>query len=343
MKLDDNNKQPANLFNSVRLFAATLVLITHAYVFFEGYNPSLLGQFTLGQIGVWMFFAVSGYLVSTSWRIDPHIIRFLLRRSLRIFPALFICVLFTALILGPLVTSLNLKNYFFSSTTWKYFTNSALYITYALPGVFEQNRFPNAVNGSLWSLPAEYFMYLCVAVIGVLKFRSYLFIVAAVTFLFFSVTWASTSSDPLVIYRTDFRQVVMCGAVFFIGVIVDRLDLSRMMNIKTSILALVVLIISYYFSLNMHLIFTLCLPVITLSIALAPTKQNYLNKWDISYGLYLYSFPVQQTLAMYYPAMNVWLSIAIAFALAGLLGALSWQYLEKKFLKLKPKKPANCG
>jgi peptidoglycan/LPS O-acetylase OafA/YrhL len=330
-----------NLFNAIRLIAATLVLVSHAYVFFEGYNPMLFGQFTLGQVGVWMFFAVSGYLVSKSWRMDPHVMRFLVRRSLRIFPALIVCVLLTVLMLGPLVTRLDWKTYYSSSATWAYLTNIALYITYTLPGVFESNRYPGAVNGSLWSLPAEFFMYLCVVIIGLFNLRSWLHVAAGVVFLVFSFFWAYPAAEPLVVYRTDVRQIVMCGAVFFIGVLIDRFALASTMNLKTALFASVVLMVASYYSINMHLIFSLCLPVITLSISFTTTKQKILSEWDISYGLYLYSFPIQQTLSMYFPALDVWLSIMIALVLSVLAGAASWKLVEKKCLLLKPNKAVN--
>ena len=160
--------QPKHLNNltALRWFAAGLVLYGHSFVFLGLPEPLFLQWVPLGPVGVYTFFAISGYLVAQSWERDPHVLRFLARRILRIFPGLIVCTLLSVLVLGPWLTTLDAKTYWTNEHTRGYLTNIALYMTYHLPGVFAQNRLPHAVNGSLWSLPVEFFMYALLALLG---------------------------------------------------------------------------------------------------------------------------------------------------------------------------------
>jgi Acyltransferase family len=108
---------------------------------------------------------ISGYLVSESWLRDSRLPAFLMRRSLRIFPGLTVIVLLSVLVLGPLMSDLPLRAYFGDRQSISYLWNVVLYPVYVLPGVFVDNPYPLAVNGSLWSLPVEFAMYLLTPVL----------------------------------------------------------------------------------------------------------------------------------------------------------------------------------
>ncbi|MBD3842255.1 MAG: acyltransferase [Campylobacterales bacterium] len=169
MKIDSKE---SNHFNFIRLFAAFLVFYGHATIL---WGNGAVGTVLNHELGVFIFFAISGYLISMSWDKDPSIKRFFIRRALRIFPALIIVTLVCVFILGPIMTTWELKEYFTSQYIVLYLKNIFLYISYYLPGVFEHNPVPNAVNGSLWSLPVEFFMYIVVAVFGVIgNYKKYL-------------------------------------------------------------------------------------------------------------------------------------------------------------------------
>jgi peptidoglycan/LPS O-acetylase OafA/YrhL len=92
----------------------------------------------------------------------------LAKRALRIFPGLLVCTVLSVVVLGPWLTTLDMATYWRNEHTRGYFTNLVLYMTYHLPGVFAQNKLPHAVNGSLWSLPIEFLMYLLLALLGLL-------------------------------------------------------------------------------------------------------------------------------------------------------------------------------
>ena len=145
-----------NNLTALRWLAASLVLYGHAFVFLGLPEPLFLQWVPMGPLGVYIFFAISGYLVAQSWQRDPSVLRFLAKRALRIFPGLLACTLISVVVLGPWLTTLDMATYWRNEHTRGYFANVWLYMTYHLPGVFAQNKLPHAVNGSLWSLPVEF-------------------------------------------------------------------------------------------------------------------------------------------------------------------------------------------
>ena len=149
-----------NNFNIIRFFAAFAVIYGHmSSIMGEAAFP-LLGQ-RISTIGVKILFTFSGYLITKSYLSDPHFGRYMIRRCFRIFPAYIVLILLSALVIGPIFTSLPLTEYFAAPGTWNYIWKNLLFSpTYTLPGLFEACPYPNAVNGSLWTLPFEFAMYL---------------------------------------------------------------------------------------------------------------------------------------------------------------------------------------
>ena len=148
-----------NLFDLLRLVAATMVLWSHAYALTGNPSPGWFGN-ALGTLGVKIFFIISGLMITRSWLDDPRLWAFTMRRVLRIMPGLILVVVVCAFVMGPLVTTLPVGEYFRSYGTRFYLWNILLFPIYNLPGVFAGNIYPIAVNGSLWSLPAEVCMYI---------------------------------------------------------------------------------------------------------------------------------------------------------------------------------------
>ena len=156
-----------NNFDSVRLIAAAAVIYGHAHPLTQTPDRVFWGN-SVESFAVKVFFVISGFLITASWLSDPSPFRYFAKRALRIFPALAVVVAVSALVLGPLVTTLPLSSYFASPQVPAYFSNIALRPVYYLPGVFDRLPYPGAVNGSLWSLPAEFAMYLLLPLLCVL-------------------------------------------------------------------------------------------------------------------------------------------------------------------------------
>jgi peptidoglycan/LPS O-acetylase OafA/YrhL len=176
--LGDCLKEKQNNFNIIRLVAALSVIYGHADAV-TGRGPAdiflqYVGFKFIGGVAVDVFFVVSGFLVAASALSGNGILYYLKSRLLRIYPALFVCVGLTVLLLGPALTVS--ADYWRAPETWRFlWVNASAYGTeYFLPGVF-QGMHDKAVNGSLWSLAVEVKMYwivLALYVLGILKSRS---------------------------------------------------------------------------------------------------------------------------------------------------------------------------
>lgn len=336
---------PQNTFTALRWLGALMVLVGHSYVFLGLPEPLLLGWAPPGPVGVYIFFSISGYLVAKSWERDPNIGRFLQRRALRILPGLWVCILLTALVLGPLLSPLAWREYFTHPQFFQYFKNLVLLIQYNLPAVFASNTYPHAVNGSLWSLPVEAMLYLLVVVFGlsarVLRLdRRHVPIVVALM-VGGSLQWALSRPDMLVFYATDLRQLLICGGYFWVGYLLassrfdERLDAPFLVLVFT--VWMLLLPVRPWFMAFSYL----ALPCLVIGIGL---RQSRLGSWlhdkDWSYGIYIYAFPLQQTVAsLLGPETGLASYLALVLPLVLVLAAASWTWVEQPALRAKPPSP----
>ena len=184
----------------LRLAAATLVIVAHSYALTNHAEPlQRFGGPEFGDIAVAVFFAISGFLVTASWVSDSRLRSFVLRRALRILPALWVVLLLTTFVMGVVVTDVPVTSYLTSLSTWRYPLERALVFSTRpdLPGVFTTNPYGTPVNGSLWTLPVEVTAYgatLLLGLTGLLARRRGLVLLA--TLGLFAVQEAILSSTP---------------------------------------------------------------------------------------------------------------------------------------------------
>lgn len=134
-----------NNFDFIRFVAASFVLISHSYPLLGRSDEpfkAFVGYETGGEIAVAIFFVISGYLVTGSFLRSRSIGDYIRKRSLRLLPALFIVVVLSAFVLGPILSTLSLRDYVLHPQTWYYLRNCVLYTGYHLPGVFAENPYP---------------------------------------------------------------------------------------------------------------------------------------------------------------------------------------------------------
>jgi peptidoglycan/LPS O-acetylase OafA/YrhL len=247
-------------------------------------------------------------------------------------------------VLGPWLTTLDMANYWRNEHTRGYFTNVALYMTYHLPGVFAQNKLPHAVNGSLWSLPVEFFMYFLLALLGMLgtwfqnqKWAAWLTGMVTLSFMALVALWALPSTEALVVYRTDLRQIPLCGVYFMVGASLYQFNLSRYFTLSNVVLANILWLCLGQQPQLFAMASWLVLPFTVLAFGLS--RHTWLSRWhaqDYSYGIYIYAFPVQQSLVSFWPQMSLIAYLLSTLAITLALAAASWHLVEKPALKLKP-------
>ena len=146
-----------NNFDLLRLLAAWAVLVSHSFAVLDQPEPLHQLGSTLGNVGVLIFFAVSGLLIRRSWEYDPSPRDFWIKRGLRLLPALATVGVLTAFVLGPLVTTSSPSAYFSSWQTWIYPVRLVLMFPFGagLPGVFEDNRSPERSTAPCGACPSR--------------------------------------------------------------------------------------------------------------------------------------------------------------------------------------------
>lgn len=320
----------ANNFDGLRLAAALLVLYGHGLFLAEGRVPGLLGA-PMARLGLDIFFAVSGALVTASWLRDPSPGRYWLRRGRRILPGLACCTLVTMLVIGPLATRLPLAAYFSDPATWRYLATAALYPAMTLPGVFTASpHAPGVVNGSLWSLGPEVVCYLLVILTAGAALARALPLAALLGGIGLGL-FARQSDAAL--YGVALRYALIEMPFFLVGATIVRAE-RRWPGLVRADVALLLLAAVFAVPpgiepLPLHWVAT---PYVVLAFGrLDLPPVSLAARWgDLSYGTYLYAFPVQQ-LVLDRPGLAAHpLRWALPLTLAAAL--LSWHLIERRAL-----------
>jgi len=287
----------------------------------------LLPGFYAGSFAVYVFFAISGFLVTASVLRKPGVWRYVCHRFRRIYPAYLACILLCVFVLGPLFTTLPLHAYFASgSPTWHYLVENLDPVTLAwdLPGVFAHNPVASTVNGSLWSLGLEvrWYAYLGVLLlIGVVS-RRWLFTPVALAFLGFAA-WEGVHGKPDPLGFRALSMVFMAGALLA----------QWRERVRVSHLRMAAFVAACVLAQGTRAFFPLAVATIAYGsywFAYVLPALRWPRHIDYSYGLFLYGFPVQQALLSQWPRLGPLSLFVLAAPLALLLAALSWHLLESK-------------
>jgi peptidoglycan/LPS O-acetylase OafA/YrhL len=321
-----------NNFDALRFLAALGVVFSHAYPVTQGSNAgevmSLLsdGKYTIGGICVMVFFVISGFLITQSFARCSSAINFMTNRLLRIVPALAVMAILMSFVVGPIVTTLSPEAYWTSHATYRFLGNGLVYTAaQRLPGVFEHLVYPNVVNASIWTLYYEFSCYTFVAAVGLLFRKDW---IPAGLMLAFSVasvfmTWISP------------RLFLVFGAYFLAGSLVflwrRRIPLDRRWFAIAALTLVVTLLLKQGFDAALLVCGTYCLFWIAFQPALR--LHDFARHGDLSYGVYIYAFPIQQLLSplTMSPAWNFIASTPLILLCAG----LSWHFVEKPALSYK--------
>jgi len=328
-----------NSFDLLRLFAAILVLYSHEHVLLGLDEPKLFGWTTFGGIGVSIFFVLSGFLVWSSWARDPELKRFFIRRSLRIFPALWLVVFSSVLVVGPFLSKLSTFDYFASTGTWRYTSTALLLVRQGLPGVFTDNFYPLAVNGSLWTLPVEFLCYLTVALVGSIGLlpRNWLMLLSF-GFAVVAAAFGALLLDPR--FVSHFEMV----ALFWWGVMYAFVRERPVSEYKLWAVGSGLAFVAFALlgSRGIERAGILILAVMMVLAAQRVTWGAHVTDrlGDLSYGMYIFAFPVQQ-LVVSLGRSRGWTfttHLSLSLLLTGVLAYVSWHALEKRALRFKPQR-----
>ena len=306
----------------------------------SGYRASFTPAHILIVFMVPAFFALSGFLVTGSALRLRATAPFLTFRLLRILPALFVEVTLSALVLGPLFTTLPLASYFNDPEFFRYFGNIVGWITFHLPGVFEANNV-SIVNANLWTLPSEFHCYLITAalmILGTAYNRTILTaILAVITVVFIGL---NTFSD-FGLGSTQPHAEVTITYYFFVGMLFFHWKEYILASWKIFGLAAIA---GYVLLCFRHTIYLAPIFVTYVTIFLGVRglpELKWLKSRDYSYGVYLYGFPISQALVALAPSVRGHRVLLFALALACTMAfaATSWHMIERRALALKSRLP----
>lgn len=287
-----------------------------------------------------MFFALSGFLVAGSLFRTSSLVQFLGLRVIRIYPALCVEVLVSALLIGPLLTSVPLRDYFSSPTFYAYLLNATGDIHYELPGLFQDNPYPKIVNMQLWTVPYELGCYISLSVLALLGIKRFRWLAPVATALLLLAYFAAR-----IIVKKEWALIAIGGglpgplliACYLSGVALylykDRLPWSRSLCAGSGVLSALL----FGFIPFGDFVAAPVVAYFTVSFGVTnPRKLGVLQGADYSYGVFLYGFVIQQALAGAFPwAREWWINILVCVPAAIGLAALSWHFVEKPVLGLR--------
>jgi peptidoglycan/LPS O-acetylase OafA/YrhL len=338
MTLEYGLKRDNNNFDLIRLVAALLVIFGHSFsVFMKNGHEEPISLFIKseysGSIAVYIFFFLSGIFITSSFINSTTLVRFLLMRFFRLWPALIVCILLTVFIIGPICTNIPLAEYFKSTQTWKYLIKNLTMLPDSemkLSGVFDKNHFTEGVNASLWTLPTEikcYFLIFVFGCIGLLK-KSYgpVLIFLMVLFVYFTRDFYRIHYLTLSIYVRHIAFFMAGGAAY---------SLRKYIIIDYRIaIAFLVLCVAFYNTAFFLAAFYITLCYLILYCGMSGVAKKIRMPGDYSYGLYLYGFLVQQTVAYFWPSLNCYTSLLIVLPMSFLVAVFSWHVVEGPANKL---------
>lgn len=330
------NGRHTNNYNLLRFVFASLVIVSHAIEIKFGNRDNeiltrIFGTLSFGELAVDSFFILSGFLISKSWIERPDIAFYLKSRILRIYPGFIASSLLCTFIVGPLYSD---STYYDNLNFFRYIKSIVLLSEPSTNGLFLGSFHP-VMNGSVWSIFIEFCCYTLLLIFGISKLLSkrYPWILLTVCVI------AVYALDRLHILNTGWIYLyVRCTMFFCAGccfyLYKDSLTWNKKYAISAAIAAALFMFNSIIAEIALAFFWGYSI------IYFANNGSNFLNfnkLPDISYGIYLYAWPVNKVIYQEAPEINPYLCMVVTLALSICIATISWYAIERPFLSLKKK------
>ena len=334
--LQDRFDPRSNSFDVLRMLFALLVAVAHGISAHTGWQP-LLGSSGIGDFGLDGFFVLSGFLVTRSWFRLESFPRFAWHRFLRIMPGFWVCLVVVAFVAAPVAAALQgmspLQAFTGTPSAWTYVLENAglLIVHYDIAGILADLPKESSFNGSLWTLAFEAFCYAIVGVLGALGLlRRRPALVPAAAAVLLALTAMQEAGLPVLLNERVIRLVLMflLGAAAYLYA--DRIPLRGGLVAGAAGLFLVSLaLFDDYRVLG-------AVPLAYLYLWAAASLPAMRMRADLSYGFYIYHWPLQQILMLTaLAAAPTAVFVPVSIALAVLPAAASWYLVERPALRHK--------
>lgn len=331
-----------NNLDIMRFIAAMLVIFSHSVPISMGAERADAisewtdGRLSFGAIAVGVFFVTGGYLIAGSAERKNTVKAFFKARCSRIFPQLIFVTVLMTFIVGPIISGLTMGEYYRSSGSWKYLLNSVFILQHNLPGVFDGNIYGNTVNGPLWTLPVEFMCY-------IMCFIAYKIRIMSKEVFKFTIPIAIIMAILSIISGNVFMITVLRPVILFyigMGIYVYRSKIEINSLIGTiSILLFIFCIFIKADSVAMYIIFPYMIYYI--AFGLKYKFYNFGKRGEFSYGMYLWGWPVAQTICMIFGGEMHWLLNAVLTSIvASILGIVNYYVIDYNINRLQKKRKA---
>ena len=336
-----------NNLDLVRLVCAALVLLGHGFIIFtnDPDDPAPLASllYDAQAVGLNVFFVLSGFLIARSALRSKGFVSFWTARAARIVPGLLVASAFCALLVGPLATDMTLATYFTDPAVALYVVGTGLFTLpdLRLPGVFETAPNAGDVNVSVWTLRYEIALYVAAwgaASLGLLTRRS-VFLVIAV-----AIAYGATMESGLYKHVPTAWHVLRFGTAFGLGAFA-WLHRDRIVMSWTHALGLTLLALALHETVAGPVLSLVASGYLALMFGYAaPVFKPYLRVGDLSYGVYIYHWPIGSLLFALVPGITPVELTATTLLLSLTLAYASWRLVELPALTIArertPKLPA---
>lgn len=330
-----------NSLNLLRLVLAASVFVSHSFALSaSGPEPRFAGE-TLGGWAVIGFFVISGYLITAS-RTRTDLGTYLVHRVARIFPAFLVCLVVTVVVFAPIafvVERGGLDGYLTSpNTPFNYvFANAGLRIAdFTVAGTLATVPYPLAWNGPLWTLYYEFVCYLVVGFVAIfpwVRTKPYalvaLFLITVLVRINLDVLSGYTNGNGDVVFLSKLLPYFLGGAVVYM--LRERIPLRWWVALPS--LALGLVIVSTWNTWGGQLAAPLYAIAILWVASWLPSPV-LIQRNDISYGVYIYAWPIQQLLALAgVHERGQWVYNLSTAALTAVAATASWLLVERPVMR----------
>lgn len=343
-----------NSFTILSVVMSIMIIYYHCYPLFFGITSKKSDIFTelmgisLGEVIVGAFFVISGFMIITSLNNSKNIAEYLKKRFIKIFPPLIFCLLICALVIAPILSDIPKWDFIKSTKLYSRYIFDNIFLwkntQYGIADVFINNPYPAAINGSIWTIKHQFFMYILIIAINfaILKknkeyYKYFCFIILVITMvsftgrydLFFKNLSKNFNDIGIFVEGSQLLKLIcyFCMGVFF-NIYSDRIIIKN----KYASFSLLLLILCR----KTIVIRCLCLLIIPYITIYLGTLKSKIKLTDISYQIYIWAFPIQQMI-MYYLGgkINLYVYIALSISMTCAVAYVTYYITEWSFKKLK--------
>lgn len=340
-----------NSFTIMSIIMSIMIIIFHSYALFYNngktdFFSNLLGYENTGSIVVSIFFIISGFMIPTSLKNSKSLKQYFYKRIKKIIPPLFLCLLVSGLVIAPLVSKVNYLNYLFHPGNYFYYIFDNIFFikntVFRIGNAFINNPYPAVINGSIWTLKHQFFMYILIVPIFYLFLKDdkkYYYLIYLLMFIIVVLSYLGCLD---VIYKfldhrlgfigifSEGKMLVRFTYYFMVGVFINKYIDKIPVNIPCVLVAILSIVLTHKSDV-LPFICLICLPYLTIVLG---TIKCPIKITDISYHIYIWAFPIQQLIIyLWFKQLNIYSYMLLSIFITVLISYISYYLTEYPFKK----------